>query len=167
MIKYHKVELQEATDSDFYGAINLYLNETKLNKYYNAFRNYLTKKTYSTNKIKLNFGNSSFLTSWSKNYDNFGGVIFKKNNEYYLGIINGKGFTKYEVEKLQKISTGSVDFGKKLVHEVQRISNKNPPRLFIRSKKGTFSPMVRDGIIDPNSILEIYDKQLFKNENKI
>nr|DAK60766.1 MAG TPA: hypothetical protein [Caudoviricetes sp.] len=45
-----------------------------------------------------------------------------------------------------------------MVLETQKVDNKNPPRWFIRSKKDTFSPMVREKLIDPKPILEIYDK---------
>ena len=64
-----------------------YLNE--IIPLYNKARNYLTQKPYSTEKIKLNFENDTFLNGWDVNKveDNFG-VLMIKDNKYYLGIIN-------------------------------------------------------------------------------
>ena len=64
-----------------------YLNE--IITLYNKARNYLTQKPYSTEKVKLNFENDTFLSGWdmSKVEANFG-VLMLKDNKYYLGIIN-------------------------------------------------------------------------------
>ena len=66
---------------------------------YNKVRNWLTRKPYSTEKIKLNFeNNGALLSGWvdsktekSDNGTQYGGYIFRKKNEideydYYLGI---------------------------------------------------------------------------------
>lgn len=66
---------------------------------YNKVRNWLTRKPYSTNKIKLNFeNNGNLLNGWvdsktekTDNGTQYGGYIFRKKNEigeydYYLGI---------------------------------------------------------------------------------
>ena len=70
---------------------------------YNKVRNWLTRKPYSTEKIKLNFENNGVLLSgWvdsktekSDNGTQYGGYIFRKKNEideydYYLGISSDK-----------------------------------------------------------------------------
>lgn len=54
---------------------------------YNKVRNFVTKKEYSTNKFKINFGFPNLLSGWS-NHDQYHGALFVGNaNEYYLGII--------------------------------------------------------------------------------
>jgi hypothetical protein len=58
---------------------------------YNRVRNYITQKPYSTEKIKLNFNNSTLLKGWdvNKETDNTG-VILRKDDMYYLAIMDKK-----------------------------------------------------------------------------
>lgn len=58
---------------------------------YNKVRSFVTKKPYSTEKIKLNFNSPTLLNGWDKNkeQDNLG-IILIKNEKYYLGIISHK-----------------------------------------------------------------------------
>lgn len=62
---------------------------SKIDKTYDKVRNYLTQKAFNTGKNNLFFSNPTFLTGWSKSKesDNLG-VIFEKNGNFYLGIIN-------------------------------------------------------------------------------
>lgn len=56
---------------------------------YNKVRNYITKKPYITEKIKLNFKNPQLLAGWTANKEvDRSSIMFKDNNFYYLGIIN-------------------------------------------------------------------------------
>lgn len=60
-----------------------------INPLYDKVRNYLTCKPYSTEKIKLNFENPTLLSGWDSNTErNYLSVLFKKDNLYYLGIMN-------------------------------------------------------------------------------
>lgn len=55
---------------------------------YNKVRNWLTRKPYSTKKIKLNFENGYLLEGWS-NIEANSCALFKKNNDtFYLGILD-------------------------------------------------------------------------------
>lgn len=56
---------------------------------YNMTRNYLTKKPFTTDKIKLNFDRPTLLKGWDKNKetDNLG-ILFCKGDSFYLGIMN-------------------------------------------------------------------------------
>lgn len=58
---------------------------------YNKVRNYVTKKPYSLEKVKLNFYKPTLLDGWDKNKekDNLG-IILEKEGLYYLGIMNRK-----------------------------------------------------------------------------
>lgn len=138
-----EVQVDNKND-EFYQKIDLYLfgdsledneeknKENNIYLYYNAFRNFLTKKPWSENKIKLNFDNGNLLGGWSKNEEKVKlGVIFRDNQKYYLGIINNKnksiledksiysteGFEKMEMHSLKwKTLTGKGykrDFGDK------------------------------------------------------
>lgn len=54
---------------------------------YNKVRNWLTRKPYNTEKIKLNFENPVLLEGWPKPEAN-SCVIFKENDStYYLGVL--------------------------------------------------------------------------------
>jgi CRISPR-associated protein Cpf1 len=44
-------------DNAFYNKFDEYYNDCEIIKYYNEFRNFLTKKQFSKDKIKLNFEN--------------------------------------------------------------------------------------------------------------
>ena len=58
---------------------------------YNKVRNYLTRKPYSTEKIKLNFENSTLLDGWDVNKEEANtSVLFVKDGNYYLGIMDKK-----------------------------------------------------------------------------
>lgn len=75
-------------DNAFYNAFDEYYNDYDIIKYYNEFRNFLTKKQFSQEKIKLNFENGTLLDGWDKNKepDNYG-TILRKDWKYYLGLM--------------------------------------------------------------------------------
>ncbi len=63
-------------------------------RWYDALRNYLTKKPQDVakeNKLKLNFENGSLLGGWSDGQEkNKGAVILQKDGLYYVGILKKK-----------------------------------------------------------------------------
>ena len=90
-------------NSEIKGAVNLFLHndDTPWFKWYDAVRNYLTKKPQDDvkdNMLKLNFGKGNLLDGFPDSYsktDNgtqYGGYIFRKFDsntseyEYYIGI---------------------------------------------------------------------------------
>ena len=87
-------------DEKFYGEFTALWEELeKITPLYNMVRNYMTRKPYKTEKIKLYFENNGlFLNGWvdskTDNSDNgtqYGGYLFRKQNvlgeyDYYLGI---------------------------------------------------------------------------------
>lgn len=81
------IEWEYEIDNDFYNEFRKFYGDNQIIEYYNEFRNYLTKKTYSTDKIKLNFGNGTLLDGWDKNKepDNFG-TLLEKDWKYYLVV---------------------------------------------------------------------------------
>jgi CRISPR-associated protein Cpf1 len=77
-------------DQNFYNTLEPYYKELQhLIPLYNKVRNFATQKAYNTEKIKLNFENSTLLAGWdvNKESDNTS-VLFKKGNLYYLGIMD-------------------------------------------------------------------------------
>lgn len=79
-------------DGGFYSEFNpLYESVSKIIPLYNQSRNYLTKKPYSIEKYKLNFGNLTLGAGWDKNKEkNNSCVLFVRNGKYYLGVMDPK-----------------------------------------------------------------------------
>lgn len=105
MAKYFAVEKRRAwldnydLDDHFYkssdiGYFNFYRDAfEQIVRPYNLFRNYLTKKPYSTDKWVLNFENPTLADGWDKNKEvNNAAVLFEKDKRFYLGIMK-KGHT--------------------------------------------------------------------------
>ena len=67
-------------------------DDTKWFDWYDAVRNYVTKKPQENakeNKLKLNFGNPILLGGWSDGQEKSkGSVLLKNNNKYYVGILD-------------------------------------------------------------------------------
>lgn len=77
-------------DEKFYGEFVILWEELdKITPLYNMVRNYMTRKPYSIEKIKLNFENSTLMDGWdlNKERDNTT-VILRKDGLYYLAIMN-------------------------------------------------------------------------------
>lgn len=74
----------------FYGLLDVVIqNVSCVDNLYNMTRNYLTKKPFSTDKVKLNFNKSTFLGSWDRNMERaYLCVLFEKDKHYYLGIMD-------------------------------------------------------------------------------
>lgn len=81
---------EETKDNAFYGKFLPELEALKsVDNLYNKVRNYLTKKPYSTDKIKLNFENPQLLGGWDVNKEsNYRTVLLRKDGKYYLAIMD-------------------------------------------------------------------------------
>lgn len=127
-------------DAVFYGDFNSFCSEIdRITPLYNKVRNYFTQKPYSTEKIKLNFENSTLLGGWdlNKEEDNRS-VILRKDGLYFLAIIdkkNSKVFNEKEVEgngyekmeyKQIALSTGVGGFVRKCFESAQKFGWKCP-----------------------------------------
>lgn len=78
----------EHKDTEFYDHLDTYRLDYTPYKSYNGIRNFLTKKPYSTEKIKVNFENSTLFDGWDRNKERANyGVILKKQNDYYLAVL--------------------------------------------------------------------------------
>ncbi len=87
-----ELEAENSLEKDevFYTEFIVLYEELKLlMPLYNKVRNYCTKKPYSTEKIKLNFDNPSFLEGWDQNKEqSYRSVLLRKNNQIFLGVID-------------------------------------------------------------------------------
>ena len=142
-------------DEVFYGE---YLRLTEalatITQLYDNVRNYITKKPYSTEKIKLNFDNATLLAGWDLNKEESNlSVILKRDGFYYLGIMSKK-YNKIfrEIETETETTT---DFYEKMEYKLLPGPNKMLPKVFL-SAKGIeiFRPT--------EEILDIYKRGSFK-----
>ena len=74
---------------DWYTVLHSFNATADIVSLYNKVRNYVAKKPYSLDKIKLNFANATLGNGWdvNKETDNTS-LLFIKDNQYYLGILN-------------------------------------------------------------------------------
>jgi hypothetical protein len=82
-------EIPSSYSTDFYEEFDKQYNNFEFIPYYNALRNFLTKKVVGENKIKINFEKGNLLNGWAESPEGnaqFCGYILKKENKYFLGI---------------------------------------------------------------------------------
>ena len=122
-------------------------------KLYNEVRNFITKKPYSLEKIKLNFGNSTLLAGWdvNKESDN-SSVLLRKGNDYYLAIMDKSHNKVFKNAPLVKNNEESY---KKMEYKLLPKSYMMLPKVFFsRSNKHTYEPS--------DEIMRIYENGTFK-----
>lgn len=72
---------------DFYHFYDEMVEKFLITKHYDAIRNYLKKKDFSEEKIKLNFNCWYLLTWWDSDFSTYWTLIFKKEDKFYIWII--------------------------------------------------------------------------------
>jgi len=112
MMKYFALEKgkKPVTDMDedprFYNDYKDWCEKSRTLLYYNEFRNYLTKKPYAEDKIKLNFEKSTLLMGWSANEEGnlqYYSSILRKDNKYYLGLMSSA--STFNINKKEAFET--------------------------------------------------------------
>ncbi len=114
---------------------------------YNKIRNHLTKKPFSTDKIKINFENPTLLHGWDINKEQANtSVMLRKNGLYYLAIIH-PGHRKI-FENTPEVCQGESTY-EKMNYKLLTGANKMLPKVFF-SRRGIerFEP--------PQGILDLY-----------
>lgn len=98
--------LGDGTESDkderFYGEFcALYKEIDKITPLYDMVRNYITRRPYSTDKIKLNFENPTLMKGWDLNKErNNTTVILRKEGLYYLAIMDKRHNKVMDIDNL-------------------------------------------------------------------
>jgi CRISPR-associated protein Cpf1 len=135
---------QKEIDKDlyFYNIFDeLYKQIDLITPVYDKVRNYLTKKPYSTEKIKLNFQNSQLLAGWDQNKESDRlSIILRKDRMYYLGIMDKKHNKLFK--DYQAINQGNInDNYEKMTYKLLPGPNKMLPKVFFsKSRIEEFSP---------------------------
>lgn len=143
-------------DERFYGVfLPLYEKIMMVDLLYDKVRNYVTKRPYSKDKIKLNFQNPQLLGGWDKNKErDYRTVMLRKDNDYYLAIMdktNSKVFVDYPY-------ADGEDCYEKMDYKLLPGPNKMLPKVFFaKSNEKIFQPSTE--------INEIRKKESFKKGN--
>lgn len=143
---------EEEKDNLFYGKFAEPFEEIKkVNLIYNKVRNYITKKPYSNEKLKLNFQNPQFLGGWDKNKEkDYRTVLLKKDGKYFLGVME-KGNNKIFDSFPENAESSFEKMEYKLLPDPSKML---PKVFFAASNTELFNPS--------NEILKIREKGSFK-----
>lgn len=140
-------------DALFYGTFDpLYEELQHVTNLYDMVRNFCTKKPFSTEKIKLNFNCSTLLDGWDLNKEDANlGVLFERNGQYYLGIMDKASNRIFQDVK----ECSEADCYRKMEYKLLPGPNKMLPKVFFsKSRIDEFAPS--------KEVLDIYQKGTFK-----
>lgn len=115
---------------------------------YNKVRNWLTRKPYSTEKIKLNFENPQLLGGWDVNKEpDCTSVLLRKEGKYFLAIMDKKANHSFDCDCLP---SDGICY-EKIDYKLLPGANKMLPKVFFsKSRIAEFAPS--------ESIIEAYEK---------
>lgn len=174
-------------DERFYGEFSVLWNTLdQITPLYNKVRNYMTRKPYSTEKIKLNFENSTLMDGWDVNKEDANtSILFSKGNNYYLGVMDKKHNRIFQnlpiantVEVYQKVNYKLLPGASKMLPKVffsaKNISYFNPSEKIISIRNhGTHTKngKPQDGyekkdfnLNDCRSMIDFYKSSIEKHE---
>jgi len=166
-------------DELFYGSFQMMWDELDaVTPLYNKVRNWLTRKPYSTEKIKLNFDNAQLLSGWDVNKEpDCTGVLLRKDGYYYLGIMNKKAnrifdadVTPSEGECYDKIDYKLLPGANKMLPKVffskSRINEFAPSEAIISSyKRGTHKKGADFSLSDCHRLIDFFKSSINKHED--
>ncbi len=148
--RYIKPLVSEISEKDesFYSVFTPYWEQLNniLNPLYNMVRNYLTRKPYSTEKIKLNFSNQTLLDGWSQSKEESNtSILLCKDGMYYLGIMNKRHNQIFRT--IPSISEGSTIY-KKMEYRLLPGANKMLPKVLVSAKDSKLKYNLTDELLD-------------------
>ncbi len=140
-------------DEEFYGEFGVVYDRLEpIVKLYDKVRNFATRKPYTTEKIKLNFGCSTLMDGWDQNKEEQNhGILLEKEGNYYLGIMSKEGSKAFS--KLPECTDAKCY--RKMVYKLLPGPNKMLPKVFFsKSRIAEFAPSPE--------IMQIYKNGTFK-----
>lgn len=169
---------EDDRDLVFYGALEEnYTQLRNFDKLYDKVRNYVTKKPYSKDKIKLNFDNPQFMGGWDKSKEpDYRTVLLRNNGMYYLGIIDkscSKLFENYPSDNSngwEKINYGLLPGPNKMLPKVffakSNIDYYAPSQEIINIYKGeTFKKGDKFSLDDCHKLIDFYKEAISRTSN--
>ena len=126
-------------DNDFYNTYEAYSNKLfETISIYNKVRNYTTKKHTNIKKFKVNFEKPTLLDGWDLNKETANlSIIFRKKNNYYLGIINKSNNKIFENFSKEYIIQNGDSF-EKMEYKLLPGPEKMLPKVFFSTKNIKF-----------------------------
>lgn len=118
----------EEEQNDFYSKLSWLIQDSQIISLYNQFRNYISKKPYSIEKINVKFGNDDLLNWWTLQEKGlpYMGAIFKDWERFFLGVLLKKlkqfNNMKYEWwEFYQFMKYSDCDYAKVIKNQYKNI----------------------------------------------
>jgi CRISPR-associated protein Cpf1 len=170
---------QADKDALFYSSLmQLWQQLDGITPLYNKVRNYMTRKPYSQEKLKLNFANSTLMDGWdlNKEEDNYT-VILRKAGLYYLGIMNKAAKKVFNVmnlptdgdcyEKMEyKLLPGPNKMLPKVFFSKSRIAEFAPSEQVLQiHKDGSFKKGDNFSIDNCHALIDFFTKSIQKHED--
>ncbi len=146
-------------DNSFYGVFDDIVDTLSgLIPLYNKTRNYLTKKAYSTDKLKLTFGFSQLFNGWSASKEKvYHTILLRKDKKYYVGIVGENEF----FNNIVKAIDGEAYTYQKMVYNYLPNPNKSLPHvIFANNNKELFYNS------ECERIYKIYKDTSYKNNKE-
>lgn len=145
---------------------------------YNKVRNWLTRKPYSTEKIKLNFENAQLLGGWDMNKEpDCTSVLLRKDGMYYLAIMDKKANRAFDVDELPhegdcydkvdyKLLPGANKMLPKVFFSKSRIDEFAPSQAIIESyKRGAHKKGANFSLSDCHRLVDFFKQSIAKHED--
>lgn len=145
---------------------------------YNKVRNWLTRKPYSTEKIKLNFENAQLLGGWDVNKEpDCTSILLRKNGLYYLAIMNKKYNHAFDIDNLPndgicyekidyKLLPGANKMLPKVFFSKSRIKEFAPSEIIVNAyKKGSHKKGANFSISDCRRLIDFFKASISKHED--
>ena len=145
---------------------------------YNKVRNWLTRKPYSTKKIKLNFENAQLLGGWDMNKEtDYTSVLLRKGNLFYLAIMDKRYNHAFDFDKLPcdgdcfekidyKLLPGANKMLPKVFFSKSRIDEFAPsPAIISAYQKETHKKGKNFSLIDCHRLIDFFKQSISKHED--
>lgn len=170
---------ENGKDELFYGSFQIMWDELDtVTPLYNKVRNWLTRKPYSTEKIKLNFDNAQLLGGWDVNKEpDCTGILLRKDGQYYLGIMDKKSNRIFEADvtpadgdcydKIDyKLLPGANKMLPKVFFSKSRIDEFAPSEAIVSSyKKGTHKKGAYFNLLECHRLIDFFKQSINKHED--
>lgn len=145
---------------------------------YNKVRNWLTRKPYSEEKIKLNFDNAQLLGGWDVNKEpDCTSVLLRKNGNYYLAIMDKSSNHAFDVDQLPndggcyekidyKLLPGANKMLPKVFFSKSRIEEFAPSEAIIDAyRRGTHKKGANFSLSDCHRLIDFFKQSIAKHED--
>ena len=145
---------------------------------YNKVRNWMTRKPYSEEKIKLNFENAQLLGGWDVNKEpDCTSVLLRKDGNYYLAIMDKKSNRAFDIEELPcdgecyekvdyKLLPGANKMLPKVFFSKSRIDEFAPSREIVDAyEKGTHKKGKTFNLSDCHRLVDFFKESIRKHED--